>query len=343
MSDQKLLNVFQNKPIKSPPIWIMRQAGRYLPEYLEVRKNTGSFLDLCYNPEKAAEVTLQPLKRFKLDAAIIFSDILIIPHSMGLNVSFEKDMGPRVETINNESDLYKLTIDSSNEKLLRVYEALSLVKMTLDQEKTLIGFVGAPWTIATYIIEGKGKHAFEKSKSIAYLEPKFLEKLINKITEQTISHILGQIKAGAEVIQIFDSWAGVLGEVDYRKFVIKPTKQIIKEIKKIYPEVPIIGFPKGAGIMYEEYIAGTGVDGIGCDHTVTLKQMAEFAKNIVVQGNLDPIVLLSHQTVIKERAELILETMAGKRFIFNLGHGILPETKIENVEFLVDYVKSYKK
>lgn len=343
MSDQKLLDLFQNKINKTPPIWIMRQAGRYLPEYREIRSEVGSFLDLCYNPEKAAEVTLQPLKRFKLDAAIIFSDILIIPHSMGLNVTFEKDMGPRVEIIDNDSDFNKLTIDSNNKKLLKVYEAISLVKRTLPTEKTLIGFVGAPWTVATYIIEGKGGHNFHKSKLIAYLEPKFLEKLIDMITQQTIYHILGQIKAGAEVIQIFDSWAGVLGEVNYRKFVITPTKRIIKEVKKIYPDIPIIGFPKGSGILYEEYIAKTGVDGVSCDYNVTLKQMEEFAKNIVVQGNLSPLILLSHQSVIQERAALILEAMVGKKFIFNLGHGILPETKIENVEFLVDYVRNYKK
>lgn len=342
MSDKKLLNVFQNKLTNSPPIWIMRQAGRYLPEYREIRNNTGSFLDLCYNSSMAAEVTLQPIKRFDLDAAIIFSDILILPHSLGLEVSFEKDMGPKVEVIDKEEDLSKLKISSNNEKLRRVYEAISLVKMNLS-EKTIIGFVGAPWTVATYILEGKGKHAFEKSKSIAYQAPKFLEKLIDIITQQTISHILGQIKAGADIIQIFDSWAGVLGEIDYRKFVIKPTKEIIKEVKKIYPNVPIIGFPKGSGFMYEEYITSTKIDGVGLDHTVTLKQMAEFAKNVVVQGNLDPVILFSSQEIIAERVSLILDKMTNKRFIFNLGHGILPSTPIKNVEFLVDYVRNYKK
>ncbi len=343
MSDKKLLNIFQNRLDNSPPVWIMRQAGRYLPEYKEVRNNTGSFLDLCYNPLMAAEVTLQPIKRFDLDAAIIFSDILIIPHSLGLEVSFEKDMGPKVEIIDEESKLSQLKINPVSEKLEKVYEAISLVKTRIDSQKTLIGFVGAPWTVATYILEGKGKHAFEKSKLIAYKKPEFLQKLIDVITQQTIFHILGQIKAGADVIQIFDSWAGVLGEVDYRKFVINPTKQIIKEVKKTYPDVPIIGFPKGSGFMYYEYIANTGIEGVGLDHTVTLNQMSEFAKNIVVQGNLDPVVLLSSKEVIAERAGLILDAMINKRFIFNLGHGILPDTPIENMEFLIEYVRNYKK
>lgn len=342
MSDKKMINIFQNKLSISPSIWIMRQAGRYLPEYKEVRNETGSFLDLCYNPSRAAEVTLQPIKRFNLDAAIIFSDILIIPHSLGLEVSFEKDMGPKVEIIDNEAVLTKLKINSDSEKLNKVYEAISLVKAKLDSKKTLIGFVGAPWTVATYILEGKGKHDFEKSKLIAYKNPNFLQKLIDIITQQTIFHILGQIKAGADVIQIFDSWAGILGEIDYCKFVIKPTINIIKEVKKIYPNVPIIGFPKGSGLMYEEYIKQTGVDGVGLDHTVTLNQMSEFAENIVVQGNLDPVVLLSSKEVIAERAGLILDRMKNKRFIFNLGHGILPNTPIENVEFLVEYVKNYQ-
>lgn len=343
MTSKKLLDIFQNKLLNSPPIWIMRQAGRYLPEYKKVRQETGSFLDLCYNPSKAAEVTLQPLKRFNLDAAIIFSDILIIPHSLGLDVSFEKNMGPKVEIIDEESKLLKLKINLEDEKLEKVYEAISLVKTELDSKKTLIGFVGAPWTVATYILEGKGRHDFEKSKLIAYKNPNFLGKLIDIITQATIFHILGQIKSGADVIQIFDSWAGVLGEVDYREFVIKPTIKIIKEVKKIYPEVPIIGFPKGSGFMYEEYISHTGINGVGLDHSVTLNQMAEFAKNKVVQGNLDPVILLSSKEVIAERAGLILNKMIDKRFIFNLGHGILPHTPIENMEFLVEYVRNYKR
>lgn len=343
MLRSKLLDLFKNPDTRLavPPIWIMRQAGRYLPEYLKTRSEAGSFLDLCYNPEKAAEVTLQPIKRFDLDAAIIFSDILTIPHSLGLDVSFEKDMGPKVEVIDSMQGLDKLKIDDNNAKLNKVYEAISIVRSNLSKDKALIGFVGAPWTVATYILEGRGKHDFSKSKLIAWNDPIFLKKLIEIITQQSIIHILGQIKAGANIIQIFDSWAGVLGELDYRKYVIDPTIKIVKAVKEFYPEVPIIGFPKGSGYMYEEYISKTAIDGVGVDYTIPLRKMGDFTKmGVVAQGNLDPVVLLGNKEAIAKRVELILSEMKGKRFIFNLGHGILPETKIKNVEFLIELVRN---
>lgn len=344
MSNNKILEIFKpnSKIPSSPPIWIMRQAGRYLPEYKKIREETGSFLDLCYNPEKSAEVTLQPIDRFDLDAAIIFSDILTIPHSLGLDVSFEKNHGPKVEIIDDNEGLSKLKIDKDNEKLHKTYEAISLVKSKLHKNKALIGFIGAPWTIATYILEGKGKHGFEKSRKIAYNNPSFLDNLIDIISEQSISHILGQIKAGADVIQIFDSWAGVLSEVDYERFVINPTIKIIKAVKSYYPDVPIIGFPKGSGYLYESYISKTSVNAIGIDSHIPINKIYDFSKlNIVVQGNLDPVILLSNKNVIKERTELILEKLSNSRFIFNLGHGILPETPIENVEFLIKCVRTF--
>ncbi len=342
MYNNKILEVFTSQlPIlESPPIWIMRQAGRYLPEYKKIRSEENSFLDLCYHPSKAAEVTLQPLNRFDLDAAIIFSDILTIPHSLGLEVSFEQDFGPRVEIIDDINSINKLKIDSENQKLQKTYEAIAIVKSKLPKNKALIGFVGAPWTISTYILEGRGKHNFEKSRKIAYSDPVFLDQLIEIISQQIISHILGQIKSGADIIQIFDSWAGVLGEIDYKRFVIDPTIKIIKEVKSHYPKTPIIGFPKGSGYLYENYILETNIDAIGVDNNIPLDKMKDFGKSgIVVQGNLDPVILLSSKDLIKERTEIILEKLSNSRFIFNLGHGILPETKIENVEFLINCIK----
>lgn len=342
MSNIKILETFNpNSKISSPPIWIMRQAGRYLPEYKKVRSEVGSFLDLCYTPKKAAEVTLQPIDRFDMDAAIIFSDILTIPHSLGLDVSFAENYGPKVEVIDGNEGISKLKIDRNNEKLLHTHEAIAIVKSKLSYNKALIGFVGAPWTIATYILEGKGKHNFEKSKKIAYNDPYFLDNLIDVIVNQSIFHILGQIKAGADIIQIFDSWAGVLSEVDYDRFVINPTIKIIKEVRSSYPNIPIIGFPKGSSYLYESYISKTNVNAIGLDSSVPINKMYDFAKNTVVQGNLDPVLLLSNKELIAERTEILLNKLSNSRYIFNLGHGILPETPIENVDFLIKCVRKF--
>lgn len=336
---KKFLTTFTGSYHEIPPVWIMRQAGRYLPEYRKVRESSGSFLDLCYNPSKAAEVTLQPIDRFGFDAAIIFSDILIVPHSLGLDVHFEQGEGPRVERVLEAKDLGKLKINPAEEKLQKVYEAIAIVKSTLPEDKALIGFVGGAWTVATYMLEGRGKHDFTYSRKVAFSDPKFLHNLIDIITEQTIHHILGQIRAGAEVIQIFDSWAGVLSGQEYEEFVIKPAAKMIKEIKKHYPDVPVIGFPRGSGYLYEKYMELTGIDGIGVDQSIPVSVMASWGNNIVVQGNMDPVVLLSGKEAIARKVDEIIKNRP-KKFIFNLGHGILPETPVENVEFLVDYIRA---
>lgn len=335
---KKFLLPFNDSYNEIAPLWIMRQAGRYLPEYRKIRESLGGFLDLCYNPSKAAEVTMQPIDRFDFDAAIIFSDILIVPHSLGLEVHFEQGEGPRVERVTGVNDLGKLKIDPNSEKLQRVYEALTIVKSRLLGDKALIGFVGGAWTVATYMLEGRGKHDFTHSRKVAYSDPKFLHSLIDIITEQTVCHILGQIKAGADVIQIFDSWAGVLGGREYEEFIIKPTIKIVSEVKKHYPDVPIIGFPRGSGYLYEKYIELTGVNGIGVDQTVPLSRMVSWGESLVVQGNMDPVVLLAGKEAIARKVDEIM-TVRPKKFIFNLGHGILPETPIENVEFLVSCVR----
>ena len=340
----KIKNVFQKESTTTPPIWIMRQAGRYLEEYKKIRKLAGSFLDLCYDPEMASEVTLQPIRRFDFDSAIIFSDILVVPNILGLDVQFQENEGPVVERITEKNDLKKLQLTNDHKNLLKVYEAIALTRSRLDKSKSLIGFAGAPWTVATYILEGRGKHQFVFSKKVAYSDPEFLDELIEIIKNQTIIHLKSQINAGADVIQIFDSWAGVLGEEDFERFVINPTRDIVKEVKAEYPDVPIIGFPRGAGYLYEKYAKETGVNGMSIDQNIPVNIMKNLGKNVVIQGNLDPVILLSDKSVIKKHVDSILNKMKDengnyKNFIFNLGHGILPETPIENVSFLIDCVR----
>lgn len=340
----KILRVFKGEKSAIPPIWLMRQAGRYLPEYMKIRQTVSDFLEFCYSPEKAAEVTMQPIRRFDFDATIIFSDILVIPDMLGLGVKFMKGEGPLVEVVSKIDDLKKLKTDENSDKIKKVCETISIVKSKLPNDKALIGFAGAPWTVATYILEGKGNHKFIQSRKIAYHEPRILDSLIDKIIDQTILYLRAQIKAGVDIIQIFDSWAGVLASEDYEKYIIKPNKKIISVIKKEFPHIPIIGFPKGSGHMYESYISETGVNGISIDHEIPPSIMKSIQKKLVVQGNLDPVILLGKRDIVKERVENILNNMKDNEmfsnFIFNLGHGILPETPIENVEELIKTIRS---
>jgi uroporphyrinogen decarboxylase len=339
-----ILDVLSKKQNSRTPIWIMRQAGRYLPEYREVRKKAGSFLDLCYNPELASEVTIQPIKRFGLDAAIIFSDILIVPHILGLNVEFLEGEGPKVENIESFEDLDKLEIKEieKSEKMQRVCDALALTKTNLNKDTTLIGFSGSPWTVATYILSKK-KHDFYSVREFAFKNKKLFNGLIDKIVNQTIIYLKEQIKSGAEVIQLFDSWAGVLPESEYIEYVIEPNRKIVEELKKFSPNTPIIGFPKGSGLLYEKYADFVEVDALGFDQNIPAEFMKKFQDRKIVQGNLDPVSMLCDKDLIKEKADRILENLFGNGFIFNLGHGIIKETPIENVEFLVNYVKNWKK
>lgn len=339
-----LLDVLLKKEkTKMPPIWLMRQAGRYLPEYQEVRKEAGSFLDLCYNPELASKVTLQPIKRFSFDAAIIFSDILVVPDILGWDVKFLEGEGPKLEIIKDHNDLKKLLVKNkkSSEKIQKICKALELTKNALDSDKTLIGFAGSPWTVATYMISEK-KHDFDYCRKFVYEKKSLLNDLIEIITQQTIIYLKSKIDSGAEVLQLFDSWSGILTEEQFFEFVIKPTKKIILEIKKYSPKTPIIGFPKGAGLFLEDYIKETKVDGLSIDHFVSLKYASILQKNVVIQGNLDPLVLFLDKIEIKKHIDKIMQELSGGNFIFNLGHGIMQKTPIENVEFLVDYVRNWK-
>jgi uroporphyrinogen decarboxylase len=324
------------------PIWFMRQAGRYLPEYMEVRKNFSDFLELCYNSKKAAEITIQPITRFEFDSAIIFSDILVLPHALGWKVVFEKGEGPVLQKFESDKDL-RILDKKFDKKINNIYDTVSIVRKSLDKNKSLIGFAGSPWTVVSYMLEGKGKQDFSVSKNFLYTRRNLSLQLIDIITDKTVEYLSGQIDAGVDVIQLFDSWSGVLSGEEYEDFVIKPTKKIINSIKGKYPEIPIIGFPRCSGYLYQEYIDKTNIDAIGVDQFVPIHIMKKWQEKIVVQGNLDPFVLFSNKDVIERKANNILSELGNKNFIFNLGHGIFPNTPVENVEFLVNYVRNYKK
>ncbi len=340
----KLIKTLLKKEKNSnPPIWIMRQAGRYLPEHLSIRSNVKNFLDLCYTPHLASEVTLQPIRRFKFDAAIIFSDILVIPDALGIKVEFVKNEGPKLQKISTESDLKNLNTNNLEQHLKPVFEALALTKSKLDTEVDLIGFSGAPWTLACYMIEGGGSKNFELTRKAAIGEEKFFSQLIEILIQSVITHLSCQIKAGANVVKLFDSWAGILPPQQLRKWVIEPTKKIVAEIKKLHPQVPVICFPRGIGTNYVEFSKSVEPHGLALDQNLEKKWVKKnIQENLgqVVQGNLDNFLLAfgSKEEIKKEVLE-ILETFGDHPFIFNLGHGILPETPLENVELVVNLVK----
>jgi uroporphyrinogen decarboxylase len=320
----------------------MRQAGRYLPEYMEIRKDSSDFLELCYDSEKAKKVTLQPIDRFDFDAAIIFSDILVLPHALGWKVAFKKGEGPILQKFETDKDLLYINNDF-DKKINCIYDTVNKVRLSLDKNKSLIGFAGSPWTVASYMLEGKGKQDFSVSKNFLYNNKKLALQLIDIITEKTIEYLLGQINAGVDIIQLFDSWAGILSGEEYEDFVIKPTKKIVSLVKRKYPSLPIIGFPRGSGYLYQEYIDQTDIDAIGVDQFVPINTMKKWQENIIVQGNFDPVLLLGKKEIIEKKANDILTCLDSKNFIFNLGHGILPNTPVENVQFLVNYVRNYQK
>ena len=339
----KFKKVFENAlpDREPPPIWLMRQAGRYLPEYRKVRADLGGFLDLCYTPEKACEVTLQPIERFDFDAAILFSDILIIPHALGQNLKFVEGEGPRLDPITSINDLPGL--DRAGElKLSKVFEAVSLIRRELSSDKALIGFCGAPYTVATYMIAGRGSPDQADTRKFAFAQPAAFQELIDRLVATSIDYLCGQIDAGVNAVQIFDSWSGPLPDDQFRRWVVEPTRKIVDGIRKRHPDIPIIGFPRGSAAHAARYIADTGVNGLGCDTSMPLELMASDlgAPNVVRQGNLDPLLLLTGGEALEHRIYEICRSMQGKPFIFNLGHGILPPTPIEHVERLVEAVRN---
>lgn len=344
--NKDIIDVLQKKTKPSKiPIWLMRQAGRYLPEYRSIRGNVPQFLDLCYNPELASEITLQPISRFGFDAAILFSDILVIPHSLGVDVKFESGEGPILEKITNSADLRRLKVSTENMQFEKVWETVARVKQRIPKNIGLIGFAGSPWTVATYMLEGCGgkKSNFSISLEIAKKNPVFLEEIIDVLMDQTINYLLGQIDSGAEVIQLFDSWASVLEYDEYKRFVEKPNKILVEKIRKLRPNIPIICFPKDIEYL-EEFVDNVKPDGLSVGTQAPMETLQKIQEKVVVQGNLGPEVLAQgSKEMIHDSVTNILNNLSEGRFIFNLGHGILPQTPIENVEYLLSLVRNYDK
>jgi uroporphyrinogen decarboxylase len=324
------------------PMWMMRQAGRYLPEYRQLRQDKGSFLDLVYDSDAAAEITLQPLKRFPgLDAAILFSDILIIPFAIGQNLTFVTGEGPRLTPTLIASDLDDLTAYTA--RLDPIYETVRKVKAALQPGKTLIGFSGSPWTVATYMVAGQGSRDQAEARRLAYADQGRFSAIIGRIEEITLEYLSGQVEAGADVLQLFDSWAGSLAPAQFEQWVIAPTSRLIAALKKRHPRVPVIGFPKGAGGKLQAYARETGVNALGLDETVDpLWAAKELPAKLPLQGNLDPLALLAGGAAQESAVKRILDAFADRPHIFNLGHGILPDTPIAHVEQLIDQVKGAK-
>lgn len=338
-ADKPLLAVLAGERRDPVPIWMMRQAGRYLSEYRHLRQEKGSFLNLVYDPDAATEITLQPLKRFPgLDAAILFSDILIVPFALGQNLTFITGEGPRLTPPLIEAALESLTAYPG--RLDPIYATVRKVKANLGADKALIGFAGSPWTVATYMIAGQGSRDQSEARRLAYADPKRFAEIASRIERVTIDYLSGQIDAGAEAVQLFDSWAGSLSPTQFEQCVIAPTTRIVKEIKAKHPHVPVIGFPKGAGGKLAAYARETGISAIGLDETVDPMWAArELPANLPVQGNLDPLALLAGGKALQTSVKRILDAFADRPHIFNLGHGILQDTPTEHVEQLIRQVK----
>ncbi|MBL0936852.1 MAG: uroporphyrinogen decarboxylase [Rhizobiaceae bacterium] len=336
--ERKMLKVLQGESVFPPPIWMMRQAGRYLPEYRETRTKAGSFLDLCYNPDLAVEVTLQPIRRFGFDASILFSDILVIPHALGRDLRFEEGRGPLMTPI-EATEVERLDASRLHDHLAPVYETVRRLRAELPAETTLIGFCGAPWTVATYMIAGHGTPDQAPARLFGYRNPAEMRKLLALLADCSADYLIRQIEAGADCVQIFDSWSGVLDEASFEAFCVQPMKRIVDKVRSVHPNVPIIGFPKGAGALYEGYRGKTGVAALGLDWSVPWSQARRLQAEGPVQGNLDPLRLVVGGEALREGVAAILDNLAGGPLIFNLGHGITPPTPIAHVEAMIAQVR----
>lgn len=327
-----ILAVLDGQKQAVPPVWFMRQAGRYLPEYRELRARAGSFLDLCFTPELATEVTLQPIRRFHFDAAILFSDILVVPHALGRRVTFEAGEGPRLEPLDDAAKLGTLA-DTENEAVFSpVYETVTRVKSALPPDVTLLGFCGAPWTVATYMVAGRGTPDQAPARMLAYREPQAFARMIDILVETSSRYLVNQLKAGADAVQIFDTWAGVLPPTEFARWCIAPTRRIVDNVRRAIPGAKIIGFPRGVGASIEAYVAGVPVNAVSVDWMAEPSFVRDRIQNrVAIQGNLDPLALLAGGEALDRAVDTILENFGRGPHIFNLGHGILPETPIAHV------------
>ena len=331
--------VLEGAILSPPPIWMMRQAGRYLPEYRALRAAAKGFLDLCYDSERAAEITLQPVHRFGVDAAILFSDILVVPHALGRRVDFVDGEGPRLDPIDVRG-IERLDDAYAVERLAPILETVTRVRANLSPGKTLIGFCGAPWTVATYMIAGRGTPDQAPALEFAAAHPDAMQRLVDTLLAASADYLVAQIRAGADVVQIFDTWAGVLDDDGFERWCVEPTAAIVRAVKANEPDARVIGFPKGVSDRLERYVGATAVDGISLDATVPLAFARDrLQPGVAVQGNLDPLMLVAGGAAMDAAVDAILQAFGGGRFIFNLGHGILPETPVENVVRLVARVR----
>ena len=338
--EKPLIDVLAGRKLKVPPLWMMRQAGRYLPEYRELRAKAGGFLDLCFTPELAAEVTLQPIRRFHFDAAIIFSDILVIPYALGRHVAFEAGEGPRLDPLDTPEKIGELRQDADFNTLEPVFEALRRVRAALASDVALIGFCGAPWTVATYMVAGHGTPDQAPARLLAYRHPQAFARIIDTLVENSIRYLVGQLDAGADVLQIFDTWAGILPVREFARWSIEPTRRIVEGVRKERPGARIIGFPRGAGALLPAYITETGVDAVSIDWAAAPDLIRnEVQSKVAVQGNLDPLALIAGHAALDAAIDEVLANYGSGRLIFNLGHGIQPETPIAHVEQMVKRVR----
>ena len=335
-----LLRVLSGERQTIPPVWMMRQAGRYLPEYRAVREKAGGFLDLCFNPELAAEVTLQPVRRFGFDAAILFSDILVVPLALGRKVEFLAGEGPKLEPLSDADGVKRLSETIDPMVVAPVYETVRRVRKALDARTTLIGFCGAPWTVATYMVAGEGTPDQVPARMFAYRDPDIFALLIDRLVAASIDYLVGQLKAGAECVQLFDTWAGVLSQGEFERWSIAPTKRIVDGVRAQVKGARIVGFPRGVGAKLWRYVKDTGVDAVGLDWTQGLIYAREHIQPLKpVQGNVDPLALLAGGAALDREVDAVMQALAGGPFIFNLGHGILPPTPIAHVEQMLKRVR----
>ncbi|HET9715895.1 MAG TPA: uroporphyrinogen decarboxylase [Pseudolabrys sp.] len=337
---KKLLRVLSGKREAVPPIWLMRQAGRYLPEYRAVRERAGGFLDLCFNPQLAAEVTLQPVRRFDFDAAILFSDILVVPLALGRKVEFLAGEGPRLEPLNGAVDLGRMREQLDANTLAPVYDTVRRVSSALDANTALIGFCGAPWTVATYMVAGAATPDQAPARLFAYRDPENFGRLIDCLVRASVDYLVGQLAAGADCVQIFDTWAGVLGPEQFETWCIGPTQRIVEGVRRAIPNARIIGFPRGAGAMALPYLKMTGVNAIGIDWTFERAIARDtLQRHAPVQGNVDPVALLAGGAALDREVDAVMTYLAEGPLIFNLGHGILPDTPVAHVDRMLKHVR----
>lgn len=325
------------------PIWLMRQAGRYLPEYREVRSKAGSFLDLCYSPKLAAEVTLQPLRRYDLDAAIVFADILLLPQALGCDLRFVENEGPKLGVINDLNSVKLLNKKSLHSRLGPVYETLGFVKLGLDKNITLIGFCGAPWTVASYMVEGGGSVGRVAARSAAFNNADWFSYLIDLIVDSSIDYLEMQVKAGADVVQIFDSWAGDLSASQLEQWVFKPIKRIVDGLRERVGSVPVIVFARGIGANYARVFRETMASAVGLDQGVSVEFMRDLSRFGIVQGNVDPVALNIGGEVLSKEIHQLLAAVPMDRHVFNLGHGVMQTTRPESINSLIEQVRKFDK